>query len=121
MPRVHYAAAMSVGTLVAYTLWVAAKKGQAAMQSRDVETFYEGGLWKNKIVGTDHVLSTHQTQRAAVLAGMQMAAWREVEHVIRNAGETTAERSYYGRLPRSRDNGPDEHAPAEPGRRESSL
>jgi len=112
VPRVHYTAAMSMGTLVAYTLTGdCEERVQAGMRSGDVETLYQDGFWKNKIVGTDRVLSTHQTQRAAVLAGLQMAVWREVEHIIRNADGTTTERSYYGRLPRSRQNDADEHVP----------
>jgi hypothetical protein len=79
----------------------------------DVETYYEDGRWKNKVVGSARAASVHQTQSAAVGAGRQMAALREVEHIIRDVDGTIVERNTYRYAPRTPEpeREPPEHAP----------
>jgi hypothetical protein len=61
----------------------------------DVETYFEDGLWKNRIEGSPHAANTHETRSAAVHAGRQMADARRTEHVIRDAHGSTAQRNTY--------------------------
>lgn len=85
------------------------------MPAGDVETYYEDGRWKNKVVGSARAANVHQTQRAAVGAGRQMAALREVEHLIRDKDGAIVERNSYRYVPRTPEPEPPEHAPNRSG------
>lgn len=67
------------------------------MSRGDVETFCEDGQWKCRVVGNQRPSSVHATKAAAVTAGRQMAFGRQVDHIIRRADGTIAERHSYGR------------------------
>lgn len=77
----------------------------------DVETYYEDGQWKNRVVGSDSAASVHPTRGAAVGAGRQMAALRGVQHVIRDMDGEVAECNDYRLLPRMPEADPPKHAP----------
>lgn len=70
------------------------------MPDGDVETFYDHGQWRNKVLGDSRVSSVHETKAAATALGEQIAAQRRVEHVIRNMDGTIGERSSYWNDPR---------------------
>lgn len=64
-----------------------------------VETYFEGGRWKNKVRGNSRASNVHETKAAAVAAGREMARKRKVEHVIKSEGGTAQERNNYGTDP----------------------
>ncbi|MEV0425145.1 DUF2188 domain-containing protein [Micromonospora sp. NPDC050495] len=66
----------------------------------DVETYYEDGQWKNRPEGNQRASTTHDTKAEAQTAGRQVAAQRDVEHVIKKKDGTIGEKNTY---PRSRD------------------
>jgi hypothetical protein len=71
------------------------------MSRGDIETYYEGGQWKNKVEGNERALSVHEIKAAAVGAGRQIAMLRKVEHIIRNMDGTIDDRNSYGNDPRN--------------------
>lgn len=73
------------------------------MAKGDVETYYEDGVWKNKVEGNQRASNTADTKAAAQAAGREMAIDRGVEHVIKKMDGTIGEKNTY---PRSRDNNP---------------
>ncbi|HWD02115.1 MAG TPA: DUF2188 domain-containing protein [Amycolatopsis sp.] len=50
----------------------------------DVETFYESGLWKNKIDGHQRASNTFGDYGQAVKTGRHMAKARRVSHRVRD-------------------------------------
>ena len=68
----------------------------APLPSGGIETYFEGGRWKNKVRGNSRASNVHETRAAAVTAGRQMARRRKVEHVIKSEGCAVQERSDYG-------------------------
>ena len=64
-----------------------------------IETYFEGGRWKNKVHGNPRASNVHETRSAAVTAGREMARKRKVEHVIKSEGGAIQERSNYGSDP----------------------
>ena len=73
------------------------------MAKGDIETYYEGGVWKNRPEGNQNASKTHATKAEAQAVGRDMAINRGVEHIIKNMnGEIGAKNTY----PRSRDNNP---------------
>jgi hypothetical protein len=66
----------------------------------DVETYYEGGKWKNKVEGNERASNTAATKAEAEAEGRRMAKSRGVEHIIRNQDEQIGSRNTY---PRARD------------------
>lgn len=73
------------------------------MATGDIETYFEGGVWKNRPQGNQRASSTHETKAEAQAAGRAMAIDREVEHVIKKMDGTIGDRNTY---PRSRDENP---------------
>jgi hypothetical protein len=73
------------------------------MPEGDIETYFEGGVWKNKVEGNQRASNTAPTKADAQAAGREMAIDRGVEHIIRNKdGEIGARNTYpRGRDPRS--------------------
>jgi hypothetical protein len=71
------------------------------MPQGDIETYCEGGHWKNKVEGTPQAPSVHEAKSVAVAAGRQMAGERKVEHIIRNMDGTIGQRNSYGNDPRN--------------------
>ena len=70
------------------------------MAKGDIETYYEGGTWKNRPQGSDRASNTFNTKADAQARGREMAIDRGVEHIIKNMDGTIGERNTY---PRSRD------------------
>jgi len=66
----------------------------------DVVTYYEAGVWKNKVEGNERASDTAPTEAAAQALGREMAVARGVEHIIKNQDGTIGECNTY---PRSRD------------------
>lgn len=66
------------------------------MPRGDIETYYEGGQWKNRVEGNERALSVHGTRAAAVGAGQQVAMLRRVEHIVRNMDGRIDDRNSYG-------------------------
>ena len=69
------------------------------LPSGGIETYYEGGRWKNKVHGNSRASNVHETRAAAVTAGRRMARQRKVEHVIKSEGGAIQERRDYGSDP----------------------
>jgi uncharacterized protein DUF2188 len=74
-------------------------EGVISMTKGDVETYYEGGSWKNRPQGNQRASSTHDTKAEAQAAGRQMAKDRQVEHVIKNKDGQIGQRNSYGNDP----------------------
>lgn len=70
------------------------------MAKGDIETYYEGGVWKNRPQGNGRATSTHDTKADAEAAGRTMAIDRGVEHIVKNMDGQIGRRNTY---PRSRD------------------
>ncbi|HET6288382.1 MAG TPA: DUF2188 domain-containing protein [Amycolatopsis sp.] len=49
-----------------------------------IETSYEDGRWKNRVVGSSRAANSHDVKTDAVAKGREMAQKRKVEHVVRN-------------------------------------
>jgi hypothetical protein len=73
------------------------------MAKGDIETYNEGGVWKNRVQGGQRASNTAHTKAEAQAAGRQMAKDRGVEHIVKKLDGTIGERSTY---PRSRDKNP---------------
>jgi len=73
------------------------------MPHGDIETYLEGGQWRNRVEGEDEVLSSHDDKEEAAAAGRREAHERQVEHFIRketgSIGETTGDRKGRGEVP----------------------
>ncbi len=67
------------------------------MAKGDIDTYYEGGQWKNRPQGNERATSTHDTKASAQAAGRDMAIDRGVEHVIKKMDGTIGERHTYSR------------------------
>ncbi|WP_370962043.1 DUF2188 domain-containing protein [Amycolatopsis sp. cg9] len=65
------------------------------MADGDVHTYYEDGLWKNRLEGGTRASNTSPRRVDAVLAGRQLAKKRRVGHVVHTPqGEVESERDY---------------------------
>ena len=54
------------------------------MRKRNVETYYEAGVWKNRVQGTERAANTSPMQAAALLQARAMAAARGVAQIIKH-------------------------------------
>jgi hypothetical protein len=70
------------------------------MPEGDIETYYEDGVWKNKVEGNQRASNTASNKADAQAAGREMAIDRSVEHIVRNKDGEIGSRNTY---PRSRD------------------
>ena len=70
------------------------------MPKGDVETYHQGGTWKNKVEGDDSAESTHDTKDEAIQPGTGHGSLSKVEHIIKNMDGTIAERNSYCSDPR---------------------
>lgn len=70
------------------------------MPKGDVETYHEGGRWKNRIEGDNGVVGIYEDRETAIHEGRNLARVRKVEHVIRRVDGTIGERNSYGHDPR---------------------
>ena len=73
------------------------------MADGDIETYHEGGVWKNRVQGKTRASNTAETKAEAQAEGRRMAVDRGVEHFIKKKDGTIGERNTY---PRSRDQNP---------------
>jgi hypothetical protein len=76
-----------------------ASKGEV-MPKGDIETYFESGIWKNKVEGSSRAANSAGTKAEAQAKGREMARSRKVEHIIRNKDGQIAARNTYGRDPR---------------------
>ena len=60
--------------------------GGGVVAEGDVHTYYEDGLWKNRVEGGVRASNTSPHRVDAVLAGRQAAKKRRVSHVIHDCG-----------------------------------
>ena len=70
------------------------------MAKGDIETYHEGGQWKNRAQGNTRASNTFDRKVDAEAAGRGMAKDRGVEHVIKRQDGTIQQKNTY---PRSRD------------------
>ena len=69
------------------------------MASKVVETFFEGGKWRNRL-RTAHVFAQeYDTREEAAAAGQKLAQAAGVVHVVRDPEGTLAERQPEGHAP----------------------
>jgi hypothetical protein len=73
------------------------------MSKGDIETYYEGGVWKNRVQGNSKASNTGDRKSEVQARGREMAVDRKVEHVIKKQDGTIGEKNTY---PRSRDQHP---------------
>ena len=73
----------------------------APASAGDVETYFEGGRWKNKVRGNSRASNVHETKAAAVRAGREMARKRRVDHHIHSKDGALGERNSYRHEPRA--------------------
>lgn len=64
------------------------------MAKGDIETYNEGGVWKNRIQGGQRASNTAETKAEAQAVGRDMARDRGVEHVIKKMDGTIGERNH---------------------------
>lgn len=64
-----------------------------------VETYNDGGVWKNRVQGNGRASNTHDTKAAAQAKGREMAKDRGTEHVVKKMDGTIGERNSYGNDP----------------------
>ncbi|WET77976.1 manganese catalase family protein [Amycolatopsis sp. QT-25] len=57
---------------------------EMAVAEGAIETSYEDGRWKNRVVGSSRAANSHDVKTDAVAKGREMAQKRKVEHVVRN-------------------------------------
>jgi hypothetical protein len=55
---------------------------------RRVETYYQEGMWKNRIAGNMRASSRHSTKAEAEAHGQEMARKLGLEHVVKNPDGT---------------------------------
>ena len=67
--------------------------------ANSIETYYEGGQWKNRPQGNSRASNTHETKAAAQSVGREMAKDRGAEHIIKKMDGTIGERNSYGNDP----------------------
>lgn len=67
--------------------------------TKNIETYYEDGTWKNKVQGNSRASNTHSTKSQAQSAGRDMAKARRVEHIIKNMDGKIGSRNSYGKDP----------------------
>lgn len=70
------------------------------MATGDIETYYQGGEWKNRPQGNQRASNVYATKAEAQAVGREMAIDRGVEHVIKKMDGKIGARNTY---PRSRD------------------
>ncbi|SFW85952.1 DUF2188 domain-containing protein [Amycolatopsis australiensis] len=71
------------------------------MAEGDVHTYFEDGLWKNRVEGGSRASNTSPRRTDAVLAGRLIAKKRHVGHVVHTPeGDIETERDYRPRLKR---------------------
>lgn len=68
-------------------------------KANTVETYYEGGQWKNKADGDTEDSNVFDTKAEAQAKGREMAKELGAEHVIKNKDGTIAEKNSYGNDP----------------------
>ena len=68
------------------------------MDSRDVETYYDNGVWKNRRGDCEHPFSSGPRLRQIAI-GAEVARWAQASHIIRDADGTIEEINTYGRGP----------------------
>ncbi|ACU35229.1 DUF2188 domain-containing protein [Actinosynnema mirum] len=73
------------------------------MAAGDIETYYEGGLWKNRVQGNQRPFDTGSNKAEVQERGRARAIADGVEHIIKNMQGQIIERNTY---PRSRDKYP---------------
>jgi uncharacterized protein DUF2188 len=73
------------------------------MADGDIETYYEDGKWKNRVLGNKRASNVHDRKEDASPVGREMAEKLGVEHVIKKKDGTIGEKNTY---PRSRDQHP---------------
>jgi hypothetical protein len=62
-----------------------------------VETYCDGGVWRNRVHGREPLPGDYRTREAAVEVGRCEARIRGVMHVIRRADGSIEERNRYPR------------------------
>jgi hypothetical protein len=78
------------------------RQRECAVAQGDIETYYEGGQWKNKREGTDRAFGAgYSTKDEAEAAGREAAQADKVEHVIKNQDGQIASKNSYGNDPRN--------------------
>ncbi|MFF1614259.1 manganese catalase family protein, partial [Amycolatopsis sp. NPDC058278] len=63
----------------------------------DIETFYDGSVWKNKVVGNTRASGSAETKSDAVADGRQLAIKRGTAHFIHTKDGRIGERRTYPR------------------------
>jgi hypothetical protein len=78
------------------------RQRECAVAQGDIETYYEGGQWKNKREGTDRAFGAgYSSKHEAEAAGREAAQADKVEHVIKNQDGQIGSKNSYGKDPRN--------------------
>ncbi|MFI7744110.1 DUF2188 domain-containing protein [Kocuria rhizosphaericola] len=65
----------------------------------NVTTYFENGVWKNKVDGNSRASNVSATKAQAEQTGRKMAVDRSAEHVIKNRDGRIGEKNSYGKDP----------------------
>lgn len=69
------------------------------MAKKNIETYREGGQWKNRAQGNQRAAGVFDTKADAQAAGRDRAQRDGVEHIIKKMDGTIGERNSYGNDP----------------------
>lgn len=71
------------------------------MAAGDIETFYQNGMWFNRIEGESRTLGPgFDTREKAVVTGRSAAVARQVEHTVKGGDAPSDDRRSHGTHPR---------------------
>ena len=70
------------------------------MPKGDIETYFEGGRWKNQVEGSSSAANSFDTKEEAQANGREIVWKRKVEHIIRKQDGSIGSRNTYGSDPR---------------------
>jgi hypothetical protein len=69
------------------------------MGRADIETYYEGGVWKNRWLDSRQPLSAGRSRRRQLALAAEAARWNQGRHVIRDADGAIVEINVYAAGP----------------------
>jgi hypothetical protein len=68
---------------------------KSAMDSNDVETYCEHGVWKSRRRDCDQPFSSGDSRHHQVTVGAEVARWAQGRHIIRGKGGEVVEVNVY--------------------------
>lgn len=69
------------------------------MDSRDVETYWEQGVWRNRRIGSEQPFSSGGPRLRQLTIGAEVARWAGVRHIIKDPDGQIVETNVYAAGP----------------------